>query len=125
VTEASAGAGVDVLVVGASRVVIVDEGAVVVAVEVDVFIDDDVVDELGEVVVEELGEVGSVTTLGHFGFNGYSSDWEDQNYWTVAGHPVDVASGERPSWQGGISIHSVFASCSGLTNLVAWGRSHR
>jgi V8-like Glu-specific endopeptidase len=44
-------------------------------------------------------------SLGWFGYNGYSSDWEDQNLWTVAGYPGDVAGGERPSWQGGISIH--------------------
>lgn len=44
-------------------------------------------------------------TLGYFGFNGYSSSWEDANYWTVVGYPGDVAGGERPSWQGSISIH--------------------
>jgi V8-like Glu-specific endopeptidase len=43
-------------------------------------------------------------SLGYFGFNGYSSDWENQNIWTVAGYPGEVANGQRPSWQGGISI---------------------
>jgi V8-like Glu-specific endopeptidase len=43
-------------------------------------------------------------SLGYFGFNGYSSDWENWNVWTVAGYPVGVAGGQRPSWQGGISI---------------------
>jgi V8-like Glu-specific endopeptidase len=42
--------------------------------------------------------------LGYFGFNGYSSDWENWNVWDVAGYPVAVANGQRPSWQGGISI---------------------
>jgi V8-like Glu-specific endopeptidase len=37
--------------------------------------------------------------------NGYSSSWENDNYWTVVGYPGDVAAGERPSWQGSISIH--------------------
>jgi V8-like Glu-specific endopeptidase len=44
-------------------------------------------------------------TLGYYGFNGYSSSWENGNYWTVVGYPGDVAGGERPSWQGAISIH--------------------
>jgi V8-like Glu-specific endopeptidase len=42
--------------------------------------------------------------LGYFGYNTYSSDWENWNVWTVVGYPLAVASGERPSWQGGISI---------------------
>jgi V8-like Glu-specific endopeptidase len=44
-------------------------------------------------------------SLGYFGFNGYSSDWEDQSWWTCVGFPGDVAGGARPSWQGAISIH--------------------
>jgi V8-like Glu-specific endopeptidase len=47
--------------------------------------------------------VGS--SVGWFGYNGFSNDWENQNVWTVAGYPLAVANGERPSWQGGISIH--------------------
>ena len=43
-------------------------------------------------------------SLGYFGFNSYSSDWENENVWTVAGYPTDVAHGERPSWEGGVSI---------------------
>jgi V8-like Glu-specific endopeptidase len=121
-------------------------------------------------------------SLGYFGFNGYSSAWDGNSWWTCIGYPVDVAGGERPSWQGGISIHdedgdanggeelesrtadvnhgdsggplfgwfngdprvigvvsgeeaeykfpffvednNIFSSGSGLTNLIAWGRSN-
>lgn len=42
--------------------------------------------------------------LGYFGFNGYSDDWEDEPYWTVLGYPGDVAGGQRPSYQTGVSI---------------------
>jgi len=43
-------------------------------------------------------------SLGYFGFNGYSSDWENENVWEVAGYPIEVAHGERPSREGGVSI---------------------
>lgn len=41
--------------------------------------------------------------LGYFGYNGYSSSWEDDPYWTILGYPTAVASGQRPSWQGSVS----------------------
>jgi V8-like Glu-specific endopeptidase len=121
-------------------------------------------------------------SLGYFGYNGWSSDWEKQNYWTVAGYPSDVAGGERPTWQSGVDYHdedgdsnggeelesntadtsfgssggpmfgwwsgdpriiavvsgeeteyqfplandanNIFASGSGFTNLIAWGRTN-
>lgn len=43
-------------------------------------------------------------TLGWFGYNGYSSDWEDEPYWTIVGYPGAIAGGQRPSWQTGIRI---------------------
>jgi V8-like Glu-specific endopeptidase len=43
--------------------------------------------------------------VGYFGFNGYDSNWDGLNVWTVLGYPVAVANGEEPSWQGGIDIH--------------------
>ena len=45
------------------------------------------------------------TTTGWFGYNGWSSDWESQNYWTVLGYPTAVGGGEMPSWQTGIDYH--------------------
>lgn len=35
--------------------------------------------------------------LGYFGYKTYNDDWEDGNYWTLAGYPGDVAGGQRPS----------------------------
>lgn len=61
-------------------------------------------------------------SLGYLGFNGYSSDWQGQNVWNVAGYPGDVAGGERPSWQGGVSIHDDDGDSNGgqeLESVVA------
>jgi hypothetical protein len=52
-------------------------------------------------------------TLGYFGFNGASSNWDNQNWWTCAGYPIDVASAERPSWQGSISYHDTDGDSNG------------
>jgi len=35
--------------------------------------------------------------LGYFGYKTYNDDWEDGNYWTLAGYPRDVADAQRPS----------------------------
>lgn len=35
--------------------------------------------------------------LGYFGYKTYNDDWEDGDYWTLAGYPGDVAGGRRPS----------------------------
>jgi V8-like Glu-specific endopeptidase len=35
--------------------------------------------------------------LGYFGYKTYNDDWEDGNYWTLAGYPGDVANAQRPS----------------------------
>lgn len=43
-------------------------------------------------------------TTGWFGFNGYSSDWENWNVWYVTGYPGAIVGGQRPEWQSGISI---------------------
>jgi V8-like Glu-specific endopeptidase len=43
-------------------------------------------------------------SLGYFGYNGYDDDWEDEPYWTLLGYPGGVASGQRPSYQGSISV---------------------
>jgi len=38
-------------------------------------------------------------TYGYFGAKTYDSDWEDGNYWTLAGYPSAVAGANRPSRQ--------------------------
>jgi V8-like Glu-specific endopeptidase len=43
-------------------------------------------------------------TLGYFGYNGYSSSWQGQSYWTLLGYPGAIASGLRPSYQSGTSV---------------------
>jgi V8-like Glu-specific endopeptidase len=35
--------------------------------------------------------------LGYFGYKTYNDDWEDGDYWTIAGYPGDVANAQRPS----------------------------
>jgi V8-like Glu-specific endopeptidase len=42
--------------------------------------------------------------LGYFGYKTYNDDWEDGPYWTLAGYPGMVASGQRPSIQYGFPI---------------------
>jgi V8-like Glu-specific endopeptidase len=42
--------------------------------------------------------------LGYFGYNGYSDSWEDDPYWSIIGYPGAVAGGQRPSFQGSVSV---------------------
>lgn len=35
--------------------------------------------------------------LGYFGYKTYDDDWEDGNYWSMAGYPGDIAGAQRPS----------------------------
>lgn len=51
--------------------------------------------------------------LGYFGYNGYSSSWQHQPYWTVLGYPTMVASGQRPSWQGSVSSFDTDSDSNG------------
>lgn len=44
-------------------------------------------------------------SLGYFGAKSYDDGWNDAGYWTLVGYPGDVASGEQPSIQEGISFH--------------------
>jgi hypothetical protein len=55
--------------------------------------------------------------LGYFGYNGFSSSWEDDSYWTVLGYPVGVASGQRPSYQTGVSVFDIDSDSSGGREL--------
>lgn len=48
---------------------------------------------------EPLGD-----SLGWFGYNGYSDDWEDEPYWSTVGYPGDVTGGERPTLQTSIRV---------------------
>ena len=44
-------------------------------------------------------------SLGFFGFNGYTSDWNELGLWIVLGYPLAINNGNVPSFQNGISIH--------------------
>jgi len=50
--------------------------------------------------IDPLGD-----SLGYFGAKSYDDHWNDGNYWTLVGYPGDIAGGEQPSWQNGISFH--------------------
>ena len=56
-------------------------------------------------------------TTGWFGYNGWSSDWEEQNYWTELGYPAAVANGELPSWQGSVDYHDEDGDSNGGEEL--------
>ena len=43
-------------------------------------------------------------SLGYFGYNTYDDNWEDKPYWSIIGYPGAVAGGNRPSFQGGITV---------------------
>lgn len=50
--------------------------------------------------IDPLGD-----SLGWFGAKTYNDKWNDGNYWNLVGYAGDIAQGEQPSWQGGISFH--------------------
>jgi V8-like Glu-specific endopeptidase len=51
---------------------------------------------------ERIGEV-----VGYPGYRTYDDDWNDGGYWQYIGYPGELASGERPAFQGGGVISSV------------------
>lgn len=61
---------------------------------------------------EPLGE-----SLGYFGYNGYSSSWNDEPYWSVVGYPGAVANALRPSFQNSVSIFDVDSDSNGGREL--------
>ena len=59
--------------------------------------------------------------LGYFGYNGFSSSWEDRPWWTILGYPGMVASGQRPSYQNGISVFDIDSDSNGGRELETKG----
>jgi V8-like Glu-specific endopeptidase len=57
------------------------------------------------------------SSLGYFGYNGYSDSWNNSAYWTLLGYPTGVAFGQRPSWQGSVSIFDVDGDSNGGSEL--------
>ena len=44
--------------------------------------------------------------VGYVGYRTYDDDWNDGAYWEYVGYPAELASGERPAYQGGCKISS-------------------
>ena len=52
-------------------------------------------------------------SLGYFGYNTYSSNWNGLSVWSGIGYPGALASGQRPAFQGGFSIIDVDSDSHG------------
>jgi V8-like Glu-specific endopeptidase len=50
--------------------------------------------------------IGELT--GWMGSRGWSDDWDGEPYWSHIGYPGDLAGGQRPSFQSGISLDGSF-----------------
>jgi V8-like Glu-specific endopeptidase len=57
---------------------------------------------------QDLGD-----SFGYFGTKHYTSDWNDEPYWTHCGY-AGAISGTRPNWQGGISVDDTDSDAPGL-----------
>jgi hypothetical protein len=57
------------------------------------------------------------TSLGYFGYNGYSDSWNNQPWWALIGYPGAVANAMRPSFQGGITIGDTDSDSNGGEEL--------
>jgi V8-like Glu-specific endopeptidase len=57
------------------------------------------------------------SSLGYFGYNGFSSSWLNQPYWTLLGYPGGVANGQRPSYQAGFSMFDIDSDSNGGEEL--------
>lgn len=55
--------------------------------------------------------------LGYFGYNGYSSSWNNHPYWVVLGYPSAISAGRRPSWERSISVFDVDSDSNGGKEL--------
>lgn len=56
------------------------------------------------VVLVMTGRIGDLT--GYAGSRKYNGDWNDGNHWQYIGYAGDLASGERPAFQGGCAVSS-------------------
>jgi len=53
------------------------------------------------------------SSLGYYGFNGYSSSWNNQPWWSIVGYPGAIANAQRPSFQGGITVNDTDSDSNG------------
>jgi V8-like Glu-specific endopeptidase len=57
------------------------------------------------------------TSLGYFGYNGYSDDWNDQPFWSNIGYPGDIDNAEEPAFQKGYTINDTDGDNNGGEEL--------
>ncbi len=57
------------------------------------------------------------SSLGYFGYNGYSDSWDNQPYWSIIGYPGAIANAMRPSFQGGITVDDTDGDSNGGEEL--------
>jgi hypothetical protein len=50
--------------------------------------------------------IGNLT--GWMGARGYTDSWDGGNYWSHIGYPGDLTSGNRPTFEGGVSLDGSF-----------------
>lgn len=57
------------------------------------------------------------TSLGYFGYNGYSGDWNDLPFWSNIGYPGDIDNAEEPAFQQGFTINDTDGDSDGGEEL--------
>jgi V8-like Glu-specific endopeptidase len=57
------------------------------------------------------------TSLGYFGYNSYSDDWNDQPVWSNIGYPGDIDNAEEPAFQKGYTINDTDGDDNGGEEL--------
>jgi V8-like Glu-specific endopeptidase len=53
-------------------------------------------------------------TTGWMGARGYDDAWDNLDVWSHMGYPVDLNSGQRPTWQGGFRIDGTDAEAQSI-----------
>jgi V8-like Glu-specific endopeptidase len=61
---------------------------------------------------EPLGQ-----SLGYFGYNSYSTDWNDLGVWSNIGYPGDIDNAEEPAFQQGFTINDTDGDSNGGEEL--------
>lgn len=57
---------------------------------------------------------------GWMGSKGYTDAWDGRAYWTHVGYPGDITSGNRPTYQGGISLDGEFWEPDSHEAMANW-----
>jgi V8-like Glu-specific endopeptidase len=56
-------------------------------------------------------------SLGYFGYNGYSDDWNDLSVWSNIGYPGDIDNAQEPAFQKGFTINDTDGDDNGGEEL--------